>query len=37
MLILETHIIVIFQEGVQTLYPPPLWIRACDHLTTRNW
>ena len=35
MLILETHRTCDFPGGMRTLYPP-LWIRACDHLTTRN-
>ena len=35
MLILETNRTCDFPGAVRTLYPP-LWIRACDHLTTRN-
>ena len=36
MLILETHRTFDFPGGGADPLSPPLWIRTCDHLTTRN-
>ena len=36
MLIIETHRLCDFPGGGANCLSPSLWIRACDHLTTRN-
>ena len=37
MLILETHRTFDFPGGGPDPLSPPVWIRTCDHLTTRDW